>query len=172
MSQLRVDTLQHFPLWFVQHLKSDSTDVQWYRRLQAENVQGEKLLNGPEMLFLAHVEVHRNQKDFHFTFSCLFLHKWLADLVLVHGLAYWAMLQALQWVFFSSWFLYKMSKLFESVSCYIVYYNPTAFSINLHQRRPKDFLLKANLFRRQFLKDYFWSSPHQISVWPNLQHLN
>lgn len=79
MSQLWVDTLQHFPLWFVQHLKSDSTDVQWYRRLQTENVQGEKLLNGPEMLFLAHVEVHRNQTTFHFTFSCLFLHKWPAS---------------------------------------------------------------------------------------------
>ena len=93
-----------------------------------KNVQGEKLLNCPEMLFLARAEAHRNQTDFHFTFCCLFLHKWPADLVLVHGLAYWAMLQGLQcfvflFVFFlSSWFLYKMSKLFiKAVRCYIVY---------------------------------------------------
>lgn len=46
MRHFCVDVLSHFPLWLVQHLKSDSTDVRCYRKLQNEMLSQRSCCSG------------------------------------------------------------------------------------------------------------------------------
>ena len=127
MSQLWVDTLQHFPLWFVQHLKSDSTDVQWYRRLQTEKCSGREAAKLPRNAVLSS-RWGTQKPDWLSLYFLLFISPqmasrssfspWTGLLSCASGISFFFFL----FFFLSSWFLYKMSKLFiKAVRCYIVY---------------------------------------------------